>query len=88
MVFLVRRAAHRGDVKAAQWWLERKFPDRWGRRDRHELSGPASGPIEVKSRPSLPPSKLDAILTVLVDVGALDLEEAARSRGLPSTEPD
>lgn len=29
-VGFVRRAAEGGDVKAAQWFLERKFPDRWG----------------------------------------------------------
>ena len=44
---------------AAAWRLERKFPDRYGRRTRlehsgpdgskvsHEVSGPAGGPIEV-----------------------------------------
>ena len=25
--------------QAAAWWLERSFPDRYGRRDRNEVSG-------------------------------------------------
>ncbi len=33
---------------AAMTYLERKFPDRWGRRDRTEISGPAGGPIQVQ----------------------------------------
>lgn len=32
---------------AAAWRLERKFPDRYGRRTKHEVSGPEGGPIEV-----------------------------------------
>ena len=34
---------------ASAWWLERSFPERWGRRSHvtAELSGPAGGPIEV-----------------------------------------
>lgn len=35
-VALVMSAAAQ-DPKHAQWWLERKFPDRWGRKDRHEI---------------------------------------------------
>lgn len=33
--------------QAAAWRLERKFPDRWGRKIKTELSGPDGGPIEV-----------------------------------------
>lgn len=31
------RVAARSTWQAAAWWLERKFPERWGRRDRHEV---------------------------------------------------
>jgi hypothetical protein len=33
--------------QAAAWRLERKFPDRWGRRERHEISGPDGRPITI-----------------------------------------
>lgn len=33
-VALIRQAAMAGTWTAAAWWLERKFPDRWGRKDR------------------------------------------------------
>lgn len=36
-----------GDAKHAQWWLERKFPERWGRKDRLALTGKNDGPIET-----------------------------------------
>ena len=38
------------DWKASAWFLERKFPERWGRRDpqRLELTGKGGGPIEAE----------------------------------------
>ncbi len=36
-VELIMRAAAK-DANHAKWWLERKFPHRWGRKDRHEAS--------------------------------------------------
>lgn len=33
--------------QAAMTYLERKFPDRWGRRERHEHTGAGGGPIAV-----------------------------------------
>ena len=29
------------------WWLERRFPKRWGQKQSLELSGPDGGPVEV-----------------------------------------
>lgn len=46
-VALVMKAAA-ADPKHAQWWLERKFPERWGRRDRHELMGEGGGPVKLE----------------------------------------
>ena len=34
------------DPKHAEWWLERKFHERWGRRDRTEVTGAGGGPIQ------------------------------------------
>lgn len=33
--------------QAAAWWLERTFPDRYGRRARVELTGAEDGPVEI-----------------------------------------
>ena len=35
------------DWRAAMTYLERRFPDRWGRRQRHEVSGPDGGAIAI-----------------------------------------
>lgn len=40
-------AAAANDPKHAQWWLERKFPVRWGRRDRLDLDGSMRLTVEV-----------------------------------------
>lgn len=46
-VLLIGNAA-REAWQAAAWRLERRFPDRWGRKGKLELSGPSGGPIEVE----------------------------------------
>jgi hypothetical protein len=46
-VALVMKAAAE-DPNHAKWWLERKFPERWGRRERHELMGEGGGPVRVE----------------------------------------
>lgn len=35
--------------QAAAWRLERKMPHKWGRHERHELTGANGGPIEMHS---------------------------------------
>lgn len=47
MVEVVRKAAVEGDVKAAQWWLDRAYPERWAQRQRLELTGAQDGPINI-----------------------------------------
>ena len=44
-VALIERAA-KVTWQAAAWMLERKFPDRWGRREKVELTGKDGGPIK------------------------------------------
>jgi len=48
--------------QAARDFLERRFPERWGRKDRvsAELSGPAGGPVEVDVHRELL-SRIDSI---------------------------
>jgi transposase len=53
-VALVMKAAA-NDPRHAEWWLERKHPDRWGRKDRlqAEVSGPEGGPVQVAATTTL-----------------------------------
>lgn len=51
-VVVVQKAALT-DWRAASWWLERAFPDRWGRRQKLEHSGPQGGPIPAEVRVTL-----------------------------------
>lgn len=45
----IQKAASEGDWRPAAWFLERSFPDRWGRREtsRVELVGEGGGPIKM-----------------------------------------
>lgn len=36
------------DWKASAWRLERKYPDRWGKTEHHEVSGKDGKPLEVE----------------------------------------
>lgn len=44
----LRRASDDGSWQASAWWLERSFPERWGRKDRVEVTGKDDGPLVVE----------------------------------------
>lgn len=54
-VALIRQAANNGTWQAAAWYLERKYPDRFGRKDhlRQEVTGPNAGPVEISAKEQL-----------------------------------
>lgn len=35
------------DVGTLKWRLAHRYPDRWGRKERHEITGKDGGPIEI-----------------------------------------
>lgn len=47
-VALINKAAQDGTWQAAAWFLERSHPQKWGRIQRTEISGPDGGPIETR----------------------------------------
>lgn len=59
-VGLVMKAAEE-DARHAEWFLERKFPERWGRKDRHELTGAGGGPVVTESLSQLSREELLSI---------------------------
>lgn len=46
-VMYIQRAAQDGTWQAAAWFLERSYPRKWGRKDRHEHVGDNGEPIRV-----------------------------------------
>lgn len=61
-------AAAKRHWQAAAWRLERKSPERWGRR-RVEVTGPAGGPIQTKSTIDLSKAT-DEQLRILAELGS------------------
>lgn len=61
-VALVMKAANEGTWQAAAWFLERSHPQRWGRLNRTEISGPQGGPIETTVDAEELEEKLAALL--------------------------
>jgi len=45
---LIQQAAQAGTWQASAWYLERRYPSRYGRRERLEHSGPEGGPITLR----------------------------------------
>jgi transposase len=48
-VMLIGKAAGEGDWQAAAWRLERKFPERWGRRERHDVDANIKTNVKVSA---------------------------------------
>jgi transposase len=91
MVGLISKAAEK-DPKHAQWWLERKHPDRWGRKDRLsldgrqqlEVTGAQGGPLraEVSNvHTDEGAARLANVVQLLSKLGALPLDGAALGAG-------
>lgn len=64
---LIRRAASDGNWNAASWMLERKSPERWGKRDmtKIELSGPDGGAIDVNTSLGIDTTSIESLALVL-----------------------
>lgn len=70
----LRAAAMKGNAIAALRFLERRYPDRWGRKDRHEISGPDGGPIAVAHDTT----RINALLDRLAGIDGLPAGEAGQ----------
>lgn len=60
-VALIQKAAQDGTWQASAWYLERSFPDRWGRH-RLEITGADSQPVRVEVDVDSLESKIKALL--------------------------
>jgi transposase len=47
-VGVIRDAANSGTWQAAAWWLERRYPDRWGKKDQMALTGKDGGALVIE----------------------------------------
>lgn len=45
---IIDKAAQAGTWQAAAWWLERNFPDEYGQRTRHEVTGKDGTDLTVR----------------------------------------
>jgi hypothetical protein len=52
---LIERLTEAGhqEPKIWMWILERRFPERWSLKERHELSGPGGGPLSIPASVSV-----------------------------------
>ena len=58
----IAKAANDGVWQASAWYLERSYPQKWGRLNRTEISGPDGGPIEARVDLEALDDKLTALL--------------------------
>lgn len=69
---------------AAMTFLERKFPDRWGRRQRVEMTGANGGPIQTEAAPAIDLDKLSTDELMVLEKLSKEHGGAAIPRGLGS----
>lgn len=60
---LIIYTAGKNDWRASAWRLERKYPNKWGRRETHEITGKDGGPVEMNDPRDKILMKLDDIIT-------------------------
>lgn len=58
----IAKSANDGVWQASAWYLERSYPQKWGRLNRTEISGPDGGPIEARVDIEALDAKLSALL--------------------------
>jgi len=73
----IQKAAGEGAWQAAAWYLERSWPERWGRRDtnRVELVGEGGGPVKVVAGIELDNASMTALAQRLASRHAEDERE-------------
>ncbi len=76
-VKVLKTNSHEFDWRASAWRLERKFPDRWGRREKVEVSGEGGGPVLI-------PMNLDIPIEVIADGIAAAVRAGFEVLGLPA----
>jgi hypothetical protein len=64
----VIRQAMADSWQAAAWWLERRFPEDWGRRERHEHSSPAGNPLKVQVEGADTAARLEPYLPAITEL--------------------
>jgi hypothetical protein len=74
---IIISAADKKNWQAAAWWLERKRPDDFGRKDRTVIAGDASHPLKVESKidHKLDDTQIEKILLGLIEAGAFSNTE-------------
>lgn len=65
----LNKAGADGVYQADMWWLERKMPEKWGKKDRTalEITGADGGPISVEASLGADPAAIGALAAILAN---------------------
>lgn len=86
----IQKAASDGAWPAAAWYLERSWPDRWGKRDtsRIELVGEGGGPVQIVAGIEINASGMNALAQRLRARKAEEDQDASDTETLSMIESD
>lgn len=75
---IINKAAE-SDWRAAEWWLSRKFPDRWGKKDFTQIESNQRTEVVVKYVDDFRAPDIKEVLTgPVIDVEAEEVEDAKK----------
>ena len=84
----VQKLAKAPEWQTVAWRLERRFPTRWGRMDRQEISGPGGGPVQTNATVTAIPFQPEHVKSAYKDHLRRQIEAEDQQKRIEQNPPE